>query len=149
MPASQNGQKHSSAFDHFVGLVCKGLTRSFQLPIQQFQSKNMKSSRESIHPDYESILKSIKSKIMKDCVKDRFDMIVVSAALLKLHCNLIHSSQHENKFILCKIFLNFFQTFFNFFHFLTFIHFKLSWIKSLSNLSNCLLEQGENMFSFN
>ena len=54
------------------------------------------------HSDYESNLKSIQSKIMKDCIKDRFSMILVSTALLKLSCNLIHSSQHENKFILCK-----------------------------------------------
>ena len=39
---------------------------------------------------------------MKDCVKDRFNMILASTALLKLRYNSIHSSQHENKFILCK-----------------------------------------------
>ena len=39
---------------------------------------------------------------MKDCINDRFDMILVTTTLLKLCCNLIHSSQHKNKFILCK-----------------------------------------------
>ena len=56
---------------------------------------------------------------MKDSVKDTFDMILVSIAFLKLRCNLIHSSQQENKFIFRITFLNFFQTFFNVFHFLS------------------------------
>ena len=85
-----------TVFDHFVGLALKGLTRSFPCLVQQFQSKIVKAFRESI-------LKSIQSKIMKDCVKDRFDTILVSTALFKLRCNLIHSSRQENKFILCKI----------------------------------------------
>ena len=32
---------------------------------------------------------------MKDCVKDRFDMILVSTALSKLQGNLIHSHHYE------------------------------------------------------
>ena len=35
------------------------------------------------HPDYEIILTIIKSKTMKDCVKDRIDTILISIALLK------------------------------------------------------------------
>ena len=100
----------------------------------------MKASRESI-------LKSIQSKIMKDYIKDRFDMILVSVALFKLRYNSIHSSQHENKFILYKqTFLNFKRSSISFTFFDSFIHFKLTWIESLSN---CLLEQRENMFSLN
>ena len=44
------------------------------------------------------------------------------------------------------------QTFFKFFHtssftfFHSFIHFKLPWITSLSNLSNCLLGEGKTCF---
>ena len=34
---------------------------------------------------------------MKDCVKDRFDMVLVSTAFLKLRYNLIDSSQHARK----------------------------------------------------
>ena len=38
------------------------------------------------HPDYEYILRNICSKIMKDCIKDRIDTILVSTALfLKKH----------------------------------------------------------------
>ena len=82
-------------FDHSVGLALKGLTRSFHRPIQQFHSKIVIASRESI-------LKCIQSKIMKDCVKERCDMILFLTGFFKLCCNLIHSSHHKNKFILCK-----------------------------------------------
>ena len=38
------------------------------------------------------------------------------------------------------------QTFINFFHSFILIHFKLPWITSLSNLSNCLLGEGKTCF---
>ena len=103
-------------------ILWRWLTRSFQHPTQQIQGKIMNASRESI-------LKSIQIKIIKDFIKDRFNMILVSTALFKLHCNLIHSSQHENKCIICKT---------NILKFLSNVLKFLSLSFILSFISNCL-----------
>ena len=127
-----------SAFDHFVGLVLQELTRSFQRLIQQFQSKILKASRESI-------LKSIQSKIIKECVKDsiRYDFSFNSPFKVTLQFNSFlpthtHTHTHTHKFFAKQTFINisfkYSSISFQFFH--SFIHFKLTWIGSLSNLSN-------------
>ena len=112
-----------SVFDQFVGLALKRLTNKIlSAPNVTVPEEDYKSIQRK-HP------KKHQNKIMKDYVKDRFDMILVTTALLKLCCNLIHSSQHGNKFILCKT--NILKFLFNTLQFLSLsfiLSFILNWL---------------------
>ena len=106
------------------------------------QSKIMKTSRERI-------LKCIHSKIMKDCVEDTFNTILVSTVLFNvmLQFNSLFTTLKKNSFFTKQTFLNLFQTFFNFFPFFIF-SFIVNWLglKAFQTYQTVYLNNGKTCF---